>query len=54
MKLPDIIILSLAVGFLIIGIHQIMTVGFGNAYWAVMLSLVLFFLLNLRKSKQRQ
>jgi hypothetical protein len=54
MKLPDIILLSLAVGFLIIGIHQTMTVGFGKAYWAIMLSLVLLFLFNLRKSKQRQ
>ncbi len=54
MKLPDIILLSLAVGFLIIGIHQIMTVGFGNAYWAVMLALILFFVFNFRKSKQRR
>jgi hypothetical protein len=54
MKLPDIILLSLAVGFLIIGIHQTMTVGFSNAYWAIMLALVLFFFLNLRRNKQRQ
>jgi hypothetical protein len=54
MKLPDIILLSLAVGFLIIGIHQIIIIGFGKAYWAVMLSLVLFFILNFRRNKQRQ
>jgi hypothetical protein len=54
MKLTDIILLSLAVGFLIIGIHQIMTIGLGNAYWAIMLSLILFFVFNFRKSKQRQ
>jgi hypothetical protein len=52
MKLPDILILSLAVAFLIIGIHQTMTVGFGNGYWAIMLTLILFFLFNLRRRKQ--
>jgi predicted membrane-bound dolichyl-phosphate-mannose-protein mannosyltransferase len=52
MKLPDILILSLAVAFLIIGIHQIMTVGLGNGYWAMMLALIFFFLLNLRRRKQ--
>lgn len=51
MKLIDTILLSLAVVFLIIGIHQVMTVGFGNAYWALMLALLLFFLLNLRRRK---
>jgi hypothetical protein len=51
MKLPDVILLSLAVAFVLIGIHQIMTVGFGNAYWAVMLALVFFFLYNLRRRK---
>lgn len=51
MKLIDTILLSLAVAFLIIGIHQTMTVGFGNAYWAVMLALLLFFLINLRRRK---
>ncbi len=51
MKLIDTILLSLAVAFLIIGIHQTMTVGFGNAYWAIMLALLLFFLINLRRRK---
>jgi hypothetical protein len=51
MKLPDVIVLSLAVGFLIIGIHQIMVFGFGNGYWAIMLSLVLYFVYILRKKK---
>jgi hypothetical protein len=53
MKLIDSILISLAVAFLIIGIHQIMTVGFGNAYWAIMLALILFFLVNLRRRKSR-
>ena len=51
MKLTDVLILSLAVGFLIIGIHQTMTIGFGKAYWAIMLSLILYFAFNLRKKK---
>ncbi|HTJ49508.1 MAG TPA: hypothetical protein VL443_08660 [Cyclobacteriaceae bacterium] len=51
MKLTDVIILSLTVVFVIIGIHQTMTVGFGNAYWAIMLALILLFLYNLRKRK---
>jgi hypothetical protein len=52
MKLPDILILSLAVAFLIIGIHQTMTAGFGQAYWALMLTLILFFILNLRRARK--
>ena len=51
MKLPDVIFISLAGGFLIIGIHQIMTVGFSKGYWAIMLALVFFFIYNLRKRK---
>jgi hypothetical protein len=54
MRLPDILLLSLSVVFVIIGVHQIMTVGFGNAYWAIMLSLLFLFLFNFRKRKQRQ
>ena len=53
MKLSDIIILSLAVAFLIIGIHQVMTYGLASAYWALMLALILLFLLNLRKRKAK-
>lgn len=53
MKLVDILILSLAVVFLIIGIHQIIVLGFQNAYWAIMLTLILFFVVTLRKSKKK-
>jgi hypothetical protein len=52
MKLPDVILLALAVVFLIIGIDQIITLGFSHAYWAIMLALVLFFVYTLRKRKQ--
>jgi hypothetical protein len=51
MKVPDVILLSLAIAFLIIGVHQTMTVGFGNGYWALMLTLVFFFIFNLRRRK---
>ncbi len=52
MKVIEVIFLSLAIAFSIIGIHQVMTVGFGNAYWAIMLALVFFFLFNLKRRKQ--
>jgi hypothetical protein len=52
MKLLDIALLSLAVVFLIIGIDQIMKIGFGQAYWAIMLALVFFFAYSLRKRKK--
>jgi hypothetical protein len=50
MRLRDAILLSLSAGFLIIGIHQTMVVGFGKAYWALMLALVLFFLYGLGRN----
>jgi hypothetical protein len=45
----DIVLLSLSVVFLIIGIHQLITLGLAHAYWAIMLSIVLFFVLSYRK-----
>lgn len=51
MKLAEVVLLSLAVAFIIIGIHQVMTVGFGKAYWALMIALLFFFLYNLRRRK---
>jgi hypothetical protein len=51
MKLADILILSLAVVSLIIGIHRVMVGGLGDAYWVLMLTMILFFLLVLRKKK---
>lgn len=53
MKIPDIILLSLAIVFLIVGIDQIMKVGLAAGYWAIMLALVLFFLINLRRRKNK-
>ena len=37
MKLLDIILLSLAAFFVIIGIYEVMTVGIGQAYWLIMM-----------------
>lgn len=51
MKLIDVIILSLAAFFVIIAIYEIMTVGIGQAYWLVMMAMLLFFGYHLRKSK---
>jgi hypothetical protein len=51
MKVSDVIFLSLSIAFLIIGIHQTMTVGFGNGYWALMVAMVFFFVYNLRRRK---
>lgn len=51
MKLVDVILLSLSIAFLIMGVHQTIRVGFGNAYWALMLALVFFFVFNLRRRK---
>ncbi len=51
MKLFDIILLSLAAFFVIVGIYEIMAVGIGHAYWLVMMALLLFFYYTLRKKK---
>jgi hypothetical protein len=51
MKLIDAILLSLAAGFIIIGIHQTMTVGFGSSYWLILVATILFFLYTFRKKK---
>lgn len=51
MKLADVVLLSLAAAFLIIGIHQLIVRGIGNAYGLFMLSSVLFLLYSYRKKK---
>lgn len=52
MKLTDVLILSLAAVFTIIGIYEIMRFGMGSGYWGVMLAVVLFFWYNYRKQSQ--
>ncbi|MDH5399078.1 MAG: hypothetical protein OEX02_13085 [Cyclobacteriaceae bacterium] len=49
MKLKETIIFSLAAGFLLIGIHQTMTYGFGASYWLYMLSIGLLLWYKMRK-----
>ncbi|HNT49570.1 MAG TPA: hypothetical protein PLM56_13620 [Cyclobacteriaceae bacterium] len=49
MKLLDIILLSLAAFFVIIGIYETMTVGIGQAYTWVMISAILFLIYTYRK-----
>jgi hypothetical protein len=51
MKLSSVLLLSMAVVFIIIGIYEMMALGIGNGYWAVMLSIVFFFLYMYRKRK---
>lgn len=51
MKLPEAILLSLAAALLIIGIHQVMTAGIGDAYWILMLSSAVFLAYTYRKKK---
>lgn len=51
MKLVDIILLSLAAAFVIIGIYEMMALGIGQGYWAIMLSIALFFYYGYRKKK---
>jgi hypothetical protein len=46
------ILLSLSVGFLIIGIHQTMTNGLAYSYWIFMLSVSLLLLYKYRKKKE--
>jgi hypothetical protein len=49
MSLPTVILLSLSFVFLVIGVHQTVTVGVGHGYWSIMLSVMFFFILAYRK-----
>ena len=51
MRLTDVLLLSLAAVFIIIGIYELMTLGFGDAYWAIMVSVTAFFLYSYRKRR---
>lgn len=48
-KLSDVIIISVALAFTIIALHQAVMVGFGKSYWLFMLSLFLFLWYAYRK-----
>lgn len=51
MKLIDVVLLSLAVAFFIMGVHQTITVSFAKAYWLIMLATVFLFAYTYRKKK---
>jgi hypothetical protein len=51
MKLVDTLLLSLAAAFIIIGTYEVMVVGMEKAYWAIMLSVILFFIYTYRKKR---
>lgn len=53
MKLTDILIISLAFVFLIIGMYEMMALGPENGYWSVMLAIALFFWFQIRKNKAK-
>lgn len=51
MKLINLLLLVLAFVFLVIGIDQAMVLGFADAYWTFMLSLMLLFLYKYQTNK---
>jgi predicted membrane protein len=53
MKLIDVLIISLAVVFIIIGIYEMIQFGIGSGYWSVMLAVILFFVYNYRKQSKK-
>lgn len=54
MKLGDVLILSLALAFGVIGIHQSITVGIENSYFLFMLSVGMLFWFQLRRNKAHE
>jgi len=52
MNFLDVLLLSLAAVFIIIGIFEVMALGLGQAYWAIMLSVTFFFIYSYRKRKK--
>lgn len=53
MKLLDYLLFSGAVAFLVIGIYEVMVLGLGAAYGALMICTLLLFLFWYRKSQRR-
>ena len=53
-NLVDIIVLALSVVALIVGVHQTIEYGFGNAYWLFMISVGLLLYQQIRKAKEKQ
>jgi membrane protein implicated in regulation of membrane protease activity len=53
-NLTDIIILSLSIVALIVGVHQTIYYGFGNAYYLYMISIALLLYQQIRRVKKKQ
>ena len=51
-NLLQIIVFTFSAAFLIIGIHQTMTLGFSYSYWIFMLSISLLLLYKIIKDKK--
>ena len=54
MKLVDSVFVVLSLSFLVIGIHQAITIGLAESYWIFMFSLMNLFLYGYRKNKRKQ
>jgi len=54
MKLVDVLLLSLAVVFIVIGAYEVMTLGLSHAYWSLMLAMILFFAYTIRKKRSAE
>lgn len=54
MPLTSILLLALSIVFLIIGIYESITLGIGQAYWSIMLSVAFFFIYTYRKASSRK
>ncbi|MCS6796416.1 MAG: hypothetical protein RMJ97_11415 [Raineya sp.] len=52
MKLVDTLLLSASVGFLIIGIYEIMMGRFAENYWVLMMMLICLFIYGYRKNER--
>jgi hypothetical protein len=52
--LVDTIILVLATGFFLIGVSQIILIGFAGSYWLFMLTFVFLMLFQYRKSEEQK
>ena len=53
MRVPDAVILSLCATLFVIGVHQMITVGFVHSYWLIMLSSVLLLWYKSRRRPAR-
>jgi len=54
MSLTSVILLALSFVFMVIGIYEGITLGIGQAYWSVMLSVAFFFIYTYRKANAKK